>query len=304
MSDEAANRETNNNKMQRANHPDSSRDPISCESVQVLLVEYLMNELEDEPRQRVEGHLDDGCPQCKQQWQHLKTGKGLLLRAIPERELSQELRDKILASAVAARVDCGVPVRTPQVTEVLASGRKPAGRRRLESALLGLAMLACGVMLAPFIAGPRQDGASKIDVASNPPPEEIRVQADAPFGETPRLERSSRRPIAFVAGSADAVYLSMRGEAIFDYAAMQVHFFGSDFPPPPPGKDYVLWLQYQPDGPTHPAQTLQLSGDGRCKAIVNLAENDCYRVFITLEGNGGMPTSPTGERPLLLLQAS
>lgn len=261
---------------------------MNCDQVKDLLVEFLLNELNEETKSAINRHLRAGCQHCIAEEREIAEGMDNLLSIIPQDELSTEQRAAILASAI-----------NPSVQIQHRSNGTTTSRSRLDSPVIVTIVpyalaFAAGVLLMMSITSFKTVGeTSRVDLKEN-----SSSQSGA-FGVAPSTiphdsemseEKYSKKLL--VSMKRTNVRSKMEGSILWDALSHEVHFFGSGIEQPPAEMQYVFWLVGEENRPLL-AKVLSLDPTGKCKVTAANPFGKIRFVFITLESKAGQIVRPS-----------
>ena len=262
---------------------------MNCKQVQDLLVEFLLNELNEETKSAIDGHLRAGCQHCIAEEREIAEGMDHLLSIVPQTELSTEQRSAILARAIS-----------PSMHMQLRPKRTFTSNSRLDSAVLvrivpyALAF-AAGVLLmmsiSQLIKGGTPPQVVDLGVHSNFQSGTFAV-APSIIPQDSEMSEEKYSKKLLVSMKRTNVRSKKEGCILWDALSNEVHFFGRGIEQPPPGMQYVFWLVGEQNRPLL-AKELSLDPTGKCNVTAANPFGKIRFVFITLESKVGQIDRPS-----------
>jgi anti-sigma-K factor RskA len=237
---------------------------MSCEH-RVDAGAWVLGALPEDERERFAAHLG-GCAECRREVAELQTVADTLPLAAPQVAPPPELKERLMAAvrAEAAVLEPPVPERPPPAT------RK---RRRFRMPVIALRPIPAAVAAAVLIALGVGGG---VLLSNNGSPGRI-------------------VPAQVVAPSAPGARASLT--VADDRATLKVE----DFPAPPAGRVYQVWLQ-RPGRPPDPTTALFRVRGGNATVDVPGSMRGIDRVLVTDEPDGGS-RAPT-RSPVIVAQTA
>ena len=256
-----------------------------------LCAGYVLGSLEPSERAVLEAHLAQGCPECEAELSRLSGGVFALATSVPPRRAPAALRSRILA---AVRAEAGtVEERRPAPAPSPLPRPHRATSRPWTWAIAAAVLLAMiGVTWKVVDSLERELSATRSQVAT------LHHEIEDQKSWMAVLESPTARLVQLQATPDGSPQLAAR--VIFDPATRRAVVVCDSFAPPV-GKDYQLWAITG----SGPASLGLVRADASGHAVMKLADVGDPRTLgafaVSLEREGGAPTSTAPAGPVVML---
>jgi anti-sigma-K factor RskA len=256
---------------------------------------YALGALSAAERERFETHLE-ACDECRAEVRSLQPVVEALASAVPYREPSADLRERVLTAALS---ETGPP-RTSAAAERPPVASQPARAWPvwLATAASVAALVLGGYSLQLRSALERMEARLRSAEARAAAAEADTAQVrQAAAHAQSALSVLAAPDLARVDLAGQPAAREARGRAFWSRSRGLV-FTAANLPPPPAGRTYQLWV-VTPQAPVN-AGLLTPDADGSVTVIVPTPPDlpQPVAIAVTLEPEGGVP-APTGEKYLI-----
>ena len=272
---------------------------MNCNQVNELLVEYLLNELNEETKSAIDRHLQNGCPQCIAEEREVLVGIDYLLSAIPYDDLSNEQRIAILAST---KIPSRILLNGMDSYTVNALPESPVRLRPNSFPIVAyFVAFAAGILLMMTISPIHLDRKASVKDSQVNSSSQASAFAVAPSTIPQDSEMSGEKHSKKLLVSMRRAdnRSKMEGRILWDALSNEVHFFGSGIERPQIGMQYVFWLIGDENRPPL-AKELKFDPSGKCKVTAANPFGKIRFVLITLEATVGRIDRPSENIELTL----
>ncbi len=238
---------------------------MNCNSIQEMLVEYLLRELDEPDDQTVNDHLRDGCPSCNAELADLQIAMQTLLESdIESAQPSSKLTQAAILSDVVSRGRTSIARSSKAVPQLEPSTR---GRFRLATLLFPLSF-AGGLLLGLYLWG-------EVDA-----PYGLQVVAKPNLGG---LNVETQSTIVFTSLNSPTAHNLGEWQAVYDSYTQELHFFVRELMAPPRGSQWAL-VTYNENGEAKVLMPFVLELTGRYRAIVQgISLSEASQVDVVLQ---------------------
>jgi anti-sigma-K factor RskA len=251
---------------------------ISCRDCREDLSEYALGQVDGAQAAEVSEHLA-ACPVCRQELAELEAAWAALPLLLPPVRPSPELIEDVLE-----RIDGAKAVRAPATRPAYAPGR----RERVLSYVVAASVLV-GLSAAYYtLTRPAGEDAAAQRAA------EMLAERLGKLQQFEQLLKSEN--VRLVSLHRPESPAQDQAFVVWDMAAGQWHFYGSDLPPAPDGRVYQLWAA-QGDGALLAGPTFEVDVQGLGRTVGDFPGLDprvAAKAIVTLEPAGGSK-KPTGK---------
>jgi hypothetical protein len=252
---------------------------ISCEQCRDELALYALGQREVAQEAAMREHFA-ACPVCRQELAEIEAAWAALPLTLEPAAPTRELFDRVL-ERIGRRT-------TKSVAEPVPSSRRLSRHERILSYVV-----AASVLLALTVGYVRLRWPNEDDAAARRSVEKL-AERLGNLQQMERLLKSDR--VRLVSLHRPETPASAQAYVVWDMAAGQWHFYASDLPAPPAGKQYQLWARDK-DGRLVPGPAFNVDAQGLGSAVVDMPQLDpqaAAKAVVTLEPVGGSK-EPTGK---------
>ena len=248
---------------------------ITCRQCREDLAEYALGTVDAAPAEQVAAHLAV-CPACRQELNELQADWSAITLTLDRAEPRREVFDSLLE-----RIDA-------EGDSIPAASTSPLTRSERVLSYLLAACILIGLTAAFWRITQRGDDEAAVQSA------ERLAERLGKLQEMERLLAAENVRVVTLKPqpSTDAI----EAYVIWDVAAGQWHFYASNLPVPPAGRDYQLWAATN-DGRRLAGPTFKVDANGLGSVVADLPESDIRgiaKALVTLEPAGGSK-QPTGK---------
>jgi anti-sigma-K factor RskA len=250
---------------------------ISCEQCRDELTGYALGQAEAAHEAGMREHLA-ACPVCRQELSEFEAAWAALPLMLEPAAPSPELFDRVLTRIGGQLSRAASNPSSPRLSR----------RERILSYVV-----AATVLLALTVGYIRLRSPNEDDAAARRSVEKL-AERLGNLQQMERLLQSDR--VRLVSLHRPETPASAQAYVIWDMAAGQWHFYASELPAPPAGKQYQLWAADE-DGRLLPGPTFDVDAEGLGSAVVDMPHLDpgvAAKAVVTLEPAGGSK-EPTGK---------
>ncbi len=250
---------------------------ITCDQCREDLTEFTLGPADASQAERMAAHLA-ACAVCRQEWEALQAAWSALPTMLPPVQPRPEVFAGLLARIDGDRV------------VVAALRYQPSRRERILSYVVAASVflgVAAGLWQLSRPTG------EAVDAATRRSAEKLAER----LGNLQEMERLlASKNVRLVALKPQASTDATQAYIIWDFAARQWHFYGSNLPAAAAGFEYQVWAAPDKGDPVA-GPTLKVNAEGLGSAIIDVPTLDAgtpAKAIVTLEPAGGSQT-PTGK---------